>query len=225
MKDLLLKYGIQILTLIMTLYIAKMNNKSNKKLKVLENELKVINDKKNIEYSQIQIYKVKKISDFLDFFSDYLIEDLEEKAFKKIIQNNNENSVNENPEEKIKKEIKRKLELQSELSKLLNTLILFAEDETIYRFKEFRQYVKDNQQKQIEFTKKMEEIPKERKEKLLKKLTMFTREETEMLNAKSKYKKELMEKYGLFILALRKDIGFKDTLLSIEDYISIVETL
>ena len=31
MKDLLLKYGIQILTLIMTLYIAKMNNKSNKK--------------------------------------------------------------------------------------------------------------------------------------------------------------------------------------------------
>ena len=103
--------------------ISSIVNYIDKKLKVLENELKVINDKKNIEYSQIQIYKVKKISDFLDFFSDYLIEDLEEKAFKKIIQNNNENSVNENPEEKIKKEIKRKLELQSELSKLLNTLI------------------------------------------------------------------------------------------------------
>lgn len=225
MKDLLLKYGIQILTLIMTLYIAKMNNKSNKKLKVLENELKVINDKKNIEYSQIQIYKVKKISDFLDFFSDYLIEDLEEKAFKKIIQNNNENSVNENPEEKIKKEIKRKLELQSELSKLLNTLILFAEDETIHRFKEFKQYVKENQKKEIEFNAKIKEISKERAERLASRLETFTSEETEMLSANVKHKKDLMEKYGLFILALRKDIGFKDTLLSAKDYITIIETL
>ncbi|MBN1469451.1 MAG: hypothetical protein JXM74_01720 [Fusobacteriaceae bacterium] len=92
---------------------------NDKILETLKAEFSKENTRHSIEYSQIQQYKVKTMVDFLTYFSNYF--------FDKDLQN------------KIQKNPKELMKFNLEFAKFGNHLMLFAGDETIKRYSDFRE--------------------------------------------------------------------------------------
>lgn len=199
--------------------------------KVLENlkaELSKENVKHSIEYSEIQEYKVKRINDFLDYFSEYLIDDVKNKFYKKEIEKLKlENKTqDESTKNQVKTENKhdKKFELKIEMLKLANTLILFASDETVKKYSDFRKSATMREKEKLkelqEFIKMNNETidPNEKIKNLISMMEMqkILKKETE---------ERLIEDYADFIIALRKDIGYKNTELEKNDYKDLLNNL
>lgn len=199
---------IEIFTFCVTLIIARQNIKANKEIVVLKSNIEALQKKKSIEYEEIQTYKVQRISNFINKFSEYVVSGAIEKLEGKKDENKESGKSNNN------------IDLRKEFQDLINTLILFCDDETFIEYRKFQVTLLNLVDEYKELRNFINNIPKEVKEGISSGKLPLKKENFEKSNRLIEINKEINNQYGQLVIALRKSIGI-ETNINPEEYMKV----